>query len=87
MSLDVYRVPLALCGGTDWGAEGDQGQQGRGCCESPVGNSMGQNQGGAREGADMCGFLICESRADRFADESGVGGEIKKEESRMTQRF
>lgn len=27
-----------------------------------------------------------ESRADRFADGSGVGGEIKRK-SRMTQRF
>lgn len=43
-----------------------------------MGDRGGQNQRGDMEGADVCGLEICESGADRFADESGVGGEIKK---------
>lgn len=71
MSFDVYRVACL-------GIEGEQGEQGRGCCESPAGDNAGQKPGWDHRGGRCVWVLICESGADRFADESSVGGEIEK---------
>lgn len=73
----VYRVPPAACGDRQ-GARGP----GRRLLWWPNRRRWGTKPGWGPD----CGSRSVESRADRFADGSGVGGD-KREEPRMTQRF
>lgn len=69
------------------GDRGGAGEQGRGCCESPVGDNAGQKPGWDHRGGRCVWVLDLWRRSWQICWWIKCGRWDRKEESRMTQRF